>query len=126
MRLLADQGFPASVEQNRSLDVEINRWNAERVSDLELIRECSASGFAGLLLLGVQSLVSSDFRRLAAQLGLYVGATLEDNPFTASRTIGNLLPILSREGRPGMVHVLLSREVRAWDDYAGTRTPTTS
>lgn len=121
MRLLADQSFPASIEHNRTLEVEIVRWSGERVSDADLLRECTALGAAGVLFLGVQALLSDEVRRTGHDLGLYVGATLEDNPFTASRTVGNLLPVLSREARPRTIHVLLARELRTWDTFAESR-----
>ncbi len=121
MRLLADQSFPASIEQNRSLELEIVRWNAERVADVDLLREGSSLGATGVLVLGVQALLSETFRSMSAELGMYVGATLEDNPFIASRIIGNLLPILRREAKPRALHVLFAREVRTWDEFTRTR-----
>lgn len=118
MRLIADQSFPASIEQNRSLEVELVRWSAERVTDVDLLRECRSAGAGGVMFLGVQALVSEELLRVARSERLYVVATLETNPLIASRTVGNLLGALAKSARPGACHVMLSRELRDWEAQA--------
>lgn len=115
MRLIADQSFLASIEQNRSLEVELVRWSAERVTDVDLLRECRSAGAGGVMFLGVQALVSEELLRVARDERLYLVATLETNPLVAARTVGNLLGTLAKSAKPGVCHVMLSRELREWE-----------
>lgn len=112
IRLVADAGFPASVEQHRSERLEIHRWTGERLSDLGLVRDCETSGLDGIIFLGPQPLYSPQIRQAAQAAHLYLAGTLESEPFEAVRVIGNVFGQLEREARGGSTHVVLARELR--------------
>jgi len=114
-RLLADAGFPASIEQSRTLGLEISRWAGERVSDAELVAECRQLDFDGILFLGLQPLISSSLRARARNLNVLLAATVEDDPFEAARAVGNSLAQLEKSTQRGEIYKILSREVRVWE-----------
>lgn len=112
MRLIADQSFPASIEQFRTLDLELVRWNGEAVTDEALIAECVTLPAEGVLFLGLQPLLGSQLSAFARAHGLYLAGTAETDPIEAARVVSNLLPQLERAIGPGLVHVLYAREIR--------------
>jgi hypothetical protein len=111
-RLLFDASFPASVEQFRSLDMEIWRWGAERVHDKQLLETAHREGFVGVVFLGLQPLSDPDVTRTASRLGLYLAVTVEEDPIEAVRAVTNMWAQIVREAGPGKVHQILARELR--------------
>jgi hypothetical protein len=109
LRLLLDEGFPASSEMHRSFDLELWRWrsfDAGPLTDEDLIRAAAADGFDGVIFLGVQPLVSGGVMREAAARGLYVAATFETDPAEALLVIAGYVQALPRLVKPGESHIL--------------------
>ncbi len=119
IRLIADENFPLSIEQVRSLGLEINRWAGERVSDKQLLMECEQIGAHGVLFLGLQALVGSHLPSVARAHRLYLAATVETDPFAAVRTVGNLIGPLEREVAAGVAHAIYARELRLLEEVLG-------
>jgi hypothetical protein len=112
VKLIADQSFPASIEQFRTLELELIRWNGEAVTDEALVAECVTLPADGVLFLGLQPLLGSRLGEFARGHGLYLAGTVETDPIEAARVISNLLPQLERAIAPGLIHALYAREIR--------------
>lgn len=113
MRLFVDQGFPASVPQYGTATVEFWRWTAGGISDEDLVAEAQLEGCQGVIFLGVRPLISRQLRDLAKSKGLWLAGTQTTNPFEAQRALGNNVAAIEKRAAPGLVHQILTREMRA-------------
>ncbi|KAA1375975.1 hypothetical protein [Aeromicrobium fastidiosum] len=116
MRLLVDQGFPASIAQSGSMNVELLRWNTAAISDEELLKEAQLQAWSGVVFLGTRSLLSSSLRDDAANRRLWLAGTVTTNPFEAMRSISNNIGAIERSVKSGDVHLIYAREVRPLED----------
>lgn len=109
MKLLLDQSFPRHAEEYGSLDFALIRWVGEQVTDDELLRSAAAEGMSGVIFLGLQALADGRLARLAADLGLFLGATHDLEPMEALRALTTHIHGLQRAVAPGAVcHLYVS------------------
>ena len=117
MRLLVDQGFPVSVQQYRTPNLELWRWNFEgSASDLEFVRFAAHDGFQGVVFLGIVALMSAEVRETASDEGLSLLATKTVDPMQALIAIGTNVAAVERLAVAGSCLVVHSREVARYDD----------
>lgn len=87
MRLLYDAALPQSLAHEAPADVELRRWAGDAVPDAEVVSAAAGQGCRGVILLGRDSLASSDLRAAAREFGVALIATSTSDPIQAKRCL---------------------------------------
>lgn len=116
MQLILDAGFPVQCEVYGHLDLQLVRWSAEQLDDVQLVEAADRSGVSGLILLGSGALNNTELLKAARERGLYLAATYESSPSSAMRALSNNLTALRRRVRAQNVDVIYARDIKSFGD----------
>lgn len=128
MRLLYDARLPQSLEfEARAAPdgtaIDFVRWSGAGVSDADLIRTAAKDGFAGVVLLGGDSLAQAHLRITANEAGIALVAIAAEDPLEAKRHLLRNLASLRRSLAKHDCLLVLASEVRVQREPAEAGPP---
>lgn len=126
MRLLCDARLPQGIEFETNAApaghaIDFVRWSGPGIADVELMRAAAANGYAGVILLGRDSLMQPDVRITARGAGLALIAIATENPLEAKKYLLKNLASLRRSLAQHDCLVVLANAVRALGEPADVR-----
>jgi len=116
MRLLLDASFPEPMSAYSQPGIELERWQGQALSDVELLRVASSEGYDAVVFLGRQTLARtelvSEATRSSGSAGSAMVVTHTIDPARAMTHVSSHLRTIRREARSGLILLILSDGVR--------------
>jgi hypothetical protein len=125
MRVLLDASLPSPRTANWRHGNTLERWDAEDLTDTDLVVVAAQRGYGAVVFLGPQALARRELEETSRRAGIAVVVTASEVPTDASRHVQNHFDSIVSKASPGAILLLRSDGVKtlSWSELSSTPGP---